>query len=51
MALCMGSLGFRACDVANLSLDDISWVHGTLAVHGSKSRTGRVLPLDAQKRR
>lgn len=49
MALCMGVFRLRAaCDVANLSLDDISWAHGTLAVHGSKSRTGRVLPLDGR---
>lgn len=45
MALCMGMLGLRACDVANLALDDISWADGTIAVRGSKSRTGRVLPL------
>lgn len=48
MALCMGMLGLRACDVANLALDDISWADGTIAVRGSKSRTGRVLPLDGR---
>ena len=46
MALCMGVLGLRACDVASLSLDGVSWAPGTIAVRGSKSRTGRVLPLD-----
>ena len=45
MALCMGDLGLRACDVARLTLDDVGWADGTLRVHDSKSKTGRVLPL------
>lgn len=46
MALCMGNLGLRACDVAGLSLDDVAWAAGTVTVHDSKSKTARVLPLD-----
>lgn len=48
MALCMGNLGLRACDVARLTLDDVGWADGTLRVHDSKSKTGRVLPLDGR---
>ena len=48
IALCMGNLGLRACDVSNLSLDDVSWREGTLTVRGSKSKTSRTLPLDGE---
>ncbi len=46
MALCMGNLGLRACDVARLTVDDVAWAAGTVTVRGSKSKTARVLPLD-----
>lgn len=46
MALCMGNLGMRACDVARLTLDDVAWAAGTITVRDSKSKTARVLPLD-----
>lgn len=46
MAMCMGSLGLRACDVARLQLEDVNWVEDTLTVKGSKSKTARTLPLD-----
>lgn len=46
MAMCMGNLGLRACDVARLQLDDVNWMEGTLTVKGSKSKTARTLPLD-----
>ena len=47
MAMCMGNLGLRACDVARLQLEDVNWVEGTLTVKDSKSKTARTLPLDA----
>lgn len=46
MALCMGNLGMRACDVARLTLDDVAWAAGTITVRDSKSKTARTLPLD-----
>lgn len=46
MAMCMGNLGLRACDVARLRLEDVNWMEGTLTVEGSKSKTARTLPLD-----
>lgn len=48
MALCMGNLGMRACDVARLTLDDMAWAAGTITVRDSKSKTARVLPLDGR---
>lgn len=48
MAMCMGNLGLRACDVARVTLDDVAWADGTLTVRGSKSKTARALPLDGR---
>ena len=47
MAMCMGNLGLRAFDVARLQLEDVNWVEGALTEKGSKSKTTRTLPLDA----
>lgn len=46
MAMCMGNLGLRACDVARLQLEDVNWAEGTITVKDSKSKTARTLPLD-----
>lgn len=46
MLLAMGNLGLRACDVAELDLDDVDWASGTLHVRDSKSVTDRAVPLD-----
>lgn len=46
MALCMGNLGLRTCDVATIRLEDIDWAAGTLSVVGSKSKSDRSVPLD-----
>ena len=48
MALCMGNLGLRACDVARLRLEDVNWAEGAVTVKGSKSKTARTLPLDEE---
>ena len=40
MALCMGNLGMRACDVARLTLDDVAWAAGWAAL------SLRLHPLD-----
>ena len=46
MALCMGNLALRACDVARLSLDDVDWANGSVTAHRSKSKAARTLPID-----
>lgn len=45
MAVCMADLGFRASEVAGLSLDDIDWDQGTIRLVASKGNRDRVLPL------
>jgi site-specific recombinase XerD len=46
VVLLMLRLGLRACEVAGLTLDDIHWVEGEIAVRG-KGTTGRLpLPTD-----
>jgi site-specific recombinase XerD len=47
MLLCLGSLGLRAKEVADLSLDAIDWRAGTLTIAISKARRGHRLPLPA----
>ncbi len=38
-------LGLRACDVINLKLDNIDWLHGEIRLMQSKTRKSVVLPL------
>jgi site-specific recombinase XerD len=49
IAACMGDLGLRCGEVADLTLDDLGGA-GTLRVAAGKSRRGRVLPLPARVR-
>ena len=48
MARCLVDLGLRACEVAQLQLDDINWREGTLRVTGTKMRRQDMLPLPPQ---
>jgi len=48
LVLLLGNLGLRLSDAVCLSLDDINWAAGELAVRNSKSKTPRRLPLDAE---
>lgn len=45
MVRCVVDLGLRASEVANIDLDDIDWVAGTLRIGQSKSRRVDLLPL------
>jgi integrase len=47
MLLCLASLGLRAKEVAELSLDAIDWRAGTLTIATSKARRAHRLPLPA----
>ena len=44
----MLDLGLRCSEVAQLSLEDVDWREGTLAIRMNKQRRERVLPLPAQ---
>jgi site-specific recombinase XerD len=50
IAACMGDLGLRCGEVADLTLDDLDASAGTLRVVAGKSRRGRVLPMPARVR-
>jgi integrase/recombinase XerD len=50
MAVCLGDLGLRCGEVADLTLDDLDGAAGTLWVAAGKSRRGRVLPMPARVR-
>jgi site-specific recombinase XerD len=45
MVRCMGDLGLRVSEVVSLTLDDLDWRNGVVAIRGGKGRRGRVLPL------
>jgi site-specific recombinase XerD len=47
MALLAAQVGLRAKEIAQLRLEDIDWKHGTLALHHTKVRRSRLLPLPA----
>jgi len=47
MALLAAQMGLRAKEIAQLCLEDIDWSHGTLALHQTKARRSRLLPLSA----
>ncbi|MGD1984814.1 MAG: tyrosine-type recombinase/integrase, partial [Chromatiaceae bacterium] len=42
---CALDMGLRAGEIANLSIDDISWREGTVTLKGTKSRRQDILPL------
>ncbi|XYI03836.1 tyrosine-type recombinase/integrase [Sorangium sp. So ce1128] len=48
LALCFTELGLRACEVAQLCLDDIDWRAGTLVISAGKIRRATQLPLLAR---
>jgi integrase len=43
----MSDLGLRVSEVADLTLDDIDWRCGVVAIRNDKGRRGRTLPLPA----
>ncbi|WP_096670621.1 site-specific integrase [Polaromonas sp. AET17H-212] len=45
MVRCALDLGLRSAEVARLSLDDIDWRAGTIALRGTKGRRDDVMPL------
>lgn len=45
MLRCMTDLGLRACEVAQLRLEDINWDDGIIALPTGKLRRGHTLPL------
>lgn len=45
MMRCMSDLGLRVSEVADLTLDDMDWRCGVVAVRNDKGRRGRTLPL------
>jgi len=45
MARCLIDLGLRACEVANLHLDDLDWRASTIRLIPGKSRRADILPL------
>jgi integrase/recombinase XerD len=47
IAICLLVLGLRAGEVAAITLDDIDWRAGTLAIRPGKTRRGTRLPLPA----
>ena len=48
IAICLLVFGLRAGDVAAITLDDIDWRAGTLAIRSGKTRRATRLPLPAQ---
>jgi integrase len=47
MLRCLTDLGLRCSEVANLRLEDINWMDGTLRLGGTKARRVDTLPLPA----
>jgi integrase/recombinase XerD len=47
MLRCLTDLGLRCSEVANLRLEDINWMDGTLRLGGTKTRRVDTLPLPA----
>jgi site-specific recombinase XerD len=47
IALCLSGLGLRAGEVARLTLDDVDWRAGTVAIAPGKGRRADRLPLPA----
>lgn len=45
---CLLDLGLRACEVAQLQIDDIDWHRSTLLIKSAKSHREQLLPLPAQ---
>jgi len=45
MVLCLSTLGLRPRELAELRLEDIDWLVGTLRLSTHKTRRGAVLPL------
>jgi site-specific recombinase XerD len=45
MVRCLTDLGLRCREVANLRLEDINWIDGTLRLAGTKTRRVDTLPL------
>lgn len=43
--LLLARLGIRACEVANLTLDDFDWHESRVRIRGAKTLTERALPL------
>lgn len=50
MALCMVDLGLRVAEVADLTIDDLDEMAGTLRLSATKSRRDRVLPMPQRVR-
>jgi site-specific recombinase XerD len=50
LAVCLGDLGLRVGEVADVMVDDLDWVAGTLQIPTGKTRRGRVLPLPQRVR-
>lgn len=48
LAMCFTELGLRACEVAQLCLDDIDWRAGTVVIAAGKIRRATQLPLPAR---
>ncbi|MDO8127745.1 MAG: site-specific integrase [Candidatus Brocadiales bacterium] len=48
MTLLMSGIGFRAYEVAHLSLDEIDWKQGIIELKKSKSRHASYMPLPAE---
>ncbi|MCC7108314.1 MAG: tyrosine-type recombinase/integrase [Deltaproteobacteria bacterium] len=48
LALCFTELGLRACEVAQLCLDDIDWRAGAMVIAAGKIRRATQLPLPAR---
>jgi len=44
--LLLSRLGFRACEVVKLTLDDLDWEHGEIIVRGKGKETRFPLPVD-----
>jgi integrase/recombinase XerD len=47
MIRCMSDLGLRVGEVVALTLDDLNWRKGVVAIREGKGRRGRLLPLPA----
>lgn len=45
IARCLKDLGLRCSEVAQLSLDDINWINGTIKIRKNKTKFERSLPL------
>ena len=45
IARCIKDLGLRCSEVANLSINDFDWLHGTVTIKKTKSHSERILPL------